>query len=110
MFTTRCASFGKASPGPEPNYPRTFAPEDDMALNELLSGMKGNGTLNGALGGVAGGALASAFTNKKSARTLLKTGILFGTVAATSSLAVLAPKPVCNLIFFCIYKQIEFFT
>ena len=45
-----------------------------MALNELLSGMKGNSTLNGALGGVAGGALASAFTNKKSARTLLKTG------------------------------------
>ena len=45
-----------------------------MAINELLSGMKGNGALNGALGGVAGGALVSAFTNKKSARTLLKTG------------------------------------
>ena len=45
-----------------------------MALNDLLSGMKGNSALNGALGGVAGGALVSAFTNKKSARTLLKTG------------------------------------
>jgi uncharacterized membrane protein YebE (DUF533 family) len=45
-----------------------------MALNEMLSGMKGNSALNGALGGVAGGALVSAFTNKKSARKLLKTG------------------------------------
>ena len=45
-----------------------------MALNQLLSGMKGSSALNGALGGVAGGALVSAFTNKKSARTLLKTG------------------------------------
>ena len=45
-----------------------------MALNQLLSNMKGNSALNGALGGVAGGALVSAFTNKKSARTLLKTG------------------------------------
>ena len=45
-----------------------------MALNQLLSSMKGNSALNGALGGVAGGALVSAFANKKSARTLLKTG------------------------------------
>jgi uncharacterized membrane protein YebE (DUF533 family) len=45
-----------------------------MALNQLLSNLNGNSALNGALGGVAGGALVSAFTNKKSARTLLKTG------------------------------------
>ncbi len=45
-----------------------------MALNDLLSGMKGNYALNGALGSKAGGALVSAFATRRSARILLNTG------------------------------------
>ncbi len=45
-----------------------------MPLDKLLGGFDKNAALSGALGGAAGGALVSAFTNKKSAKKLLKAG------------------------------------
>ena len=45
-----------------------------MALDKFISGLTNNSALTGALSGAAGGALVSAFTNKKSAKKLLKAG------------------------------------
>ncbi|MEM9620354.1 MAG: DUF533 domain-containing protein [Pseudomonadota bacterium] len=45
-----------------------------MPLDKILQSGSKNAALTGALSGVAGGALVSAFTNKKSAKKLLKTG------------------------------------
>ena len=45
-----------------------------MAIDTLLSKFSNSSALTGALSGAAGGALVSAFTNKKSAKKLLKAG------------------------------------
>lgn len=45
-----------------------------MPIDKLLKSTNTSAALSGALGGAAGGALVSAFTNKKSARNLLKAG------------------------------------
>ena len=57
-----------------------------MALNTLLSEMKGDSGLNGALGGADGGILVSRFTRTRAAHTLLRTGGL----SAIAGLAWLA--------------------
>ena len=45
-----------------------------MPIDTLLKSDQAKSALNGFLGGAAGGAVVSAFTNKKSAKKLLKTG------------------------------------
>lgn len=45
-----------------------------MPIDKILKTANANPAISGALGGAAGGALVSAFTNKKSARKLLKAG------------------------------------
>ena len=45
-----------------------------MPLDKILGSVTGNPAITGALSGAAGGALVTAFTNKKSARKLLKAG------------------------------------
>lgn len=80
-----------------------------MPIDKMLNGLGNSGALTGALSGAAGGALVSAFTNKKSAKKLLKTGGLLAvgglawgayqsyrrnqTAAPVSAAEALGPEP-----------------